>query len=111
MGELPLFDLRACCPQGLREPLDPTAAEGFARILKALGDPGRLRLLSLIRSAGEACACDLVEPLGLSQPTVSHHLKVLAGAGLVHRQRRGQWVWYRADEERLNDVARALGPA
>lgn len=101
---LPLTDLRACCPDGLGSPIEREAAETLARTLKAVADPARLQLLSLIRSRGEACACDLVEPLGLSQPTVSHHLKVLTEAGLLHREQRGQWAWFRADARRLADL-------
>lgn len=75
-----------------------------------LADSTRLRLLSLIATAGEACAaCDLVEPLGVSQPTVSHHLKVLHEAGLVEREKRGRWVYYRPVPERLSVLSRALG--
>ena len=75
-----------------------------------LADSTRLRLLSLIATAGEACAaCDIVEPLGVSQPTVSHHLKVLHEAGLVEREKRGRWVYYRPVPERLSVLSRALG--
>ena len=101
---LPVVDVAACCPDGLGSPLERQAAEELARVLKAVADPARLQLLGLIRSAGEACACDLTEPLGLSQPTVSHHLKILAKAGLIHREQRGQWAWFRADEEQLRSV-------
>ncbi|HRY10900.1 MAG: helix-turn-helix transcriptional regulator [Actinobacteria bacterium] len=101
---LPVTDIRACCASGLGEPLDREQAEQLATILKALADPARLQLLTLIRSAGEACACDLTEPVGLSQPTVSHHLKVLTTAGLIRREQRGQWAWFRADEDALRDV-------
>lgn len=80
----------------------------LARLLKAVADPARLQLLALIRAAGEACACDLTEPLGLSQPTVSHHLKVLTDAGLLQRQQRGQWAWFRVADDRLRDLAAVL---
>lgn len=103
-AELPVVDIRACCASGLDAPLSREAAVQLARILKALADPARLQLLTLIRSAGEACACDLTEPVGLSQPTVSHHLKVLTAAGLIHRGQRGQWAWFRADDDALRDV-------
>ena len=81
-------------------------AKGFA----ALADPARLRLLSLIaaRDAGEVCACDLVEPIGRSQPTVSHHLKVLREAGLVEGEKRGTWVWYRLVPGALEDLRASL---
>lgn len=108
MESLPLTDVRACCPDGLSSPLERAAAESLARVLKAVADPARLQLLALIRSAGEACACDLTEPLGLAQPTVSHHLKVLTEAGLLHREQRGQWAWFRVEESRLRDLAAVL---
>jgi ArsR family transcriptional regulator len=98
---VPLMDIAACCPDGLVAPLEREVAEELAQLLKAVADPARLQLLALIRSAGEACGCDLTAPLGLAQPTVSHHLKVLAKAGLIHRQQRGQWAWFRADEQRI----------
>ena len=91
-----------CCAPVLEEPLDETEATRLA-------DPTRLRLLSLISAAGEACAaCDLVEPLGVSQPTVSHHLKVLRDAGLVSSEKRGRWVYYHSVPERLNILSRAI---
>ena len=93
----------ACCPTGLTSPLDRGTAESLARLLKAVADPARLQLLSLIRASGEACVCDLTVPLALSQPTVSHHLRVLTEAGLLHRSTRGTWAWYAVDEERLRD--------
>jgi ArsR family transcriptional regulator, arsenate/arsenite/antimonite-responsive transcriptional repressor len=85
-----------CCPQVLAAPLDEDAAERLAGALRVLADPTRLRLLSLIGAHpdGEACVCDLTSPIGLSQPTVSHHLKVLTEAGLVGREQRGRWVFY-----------------
>jgi ArsR family transcriptional regulator, arsenate/arsenite/antimonite-responsive transcriptional repressor len=97
----------ACCPSGLTSPLDRATAEQLARLLKAVADPARLQLLALIKgsSSGEACVCDLTDPLGLSQPTVSHHLKVLAQAGLVTREQRGTWAYYRHVPERLAELA------
>ena len=85
-----------CCPQVLAAPLDEGKAERLAGALRVLADPTRLRLLSLIGAQpnGEACVCDLTAPIGLSQPTVSHHLKVLTDAGLVGREQRGRWVYY-----------------
>jgi ArsR family transcriptional regulator, arsenate/arsenite/antimonite-responsive transcriptional repressor len=105
--ELPLLAGPTCCPSGLTEPMDRQSAEALAALLKAVADPARLQLLALIRAAdaGEACVCDLVEPLGLSQPTVSHHLKVLAEAGLISRQKRGTWAWYSVMPERLEEIA------
>ena len=102
---------QVCCPSLLDAPLDPDGAATLAAAFAALADPARLRLLSLIaaQSTGEVCACDLVEPLGKSQPTVSHHLKVLYEAGLVDRERRGTWVWYRVERARLAALRAALG--
>jgi ArsR family transcriptional regulator, arsenate/arsenite/antimonite-responsive transcriptional repressor len=100
----------ACCPTGLAEPLDRSTAEDLASLLKAVADPTRLQLLALIRSSegGEACVCDLTAPLGLSQPTVSHHLKVLSDAGLLERERRGTWAWYSVVPERLAELSVVL---
>ena len=100
----------ACCPAVLSAPLDDDDAERLAGALRVLADPARLRLLSLIgaTSAGEACVCDLTEPLGLSQPTVSHHLKVLAEAGLVEREQRGRWAYFRVNTEPLELLRGAL---
>jgi len=99
-----------CCPSLLGAALDPGDAAELAAAFAALADPARLRLLSLIAAqpSGEVCACDLVEPLGKSQPTVSHHLKVLYEAGLVDRDKRGTWVWYRVVPERLAGLRAAL---
>jgi ArsR family transcriptional regulator len=85
-----------CVPVSLAEPLSRSEAESLSKVLKALADPTRLQLISLIKSApgGEACVCDLTEPLDLRQPTVSHHLKVLVDAGLLKREKRATWVWY-----------------
>ena len=105
---LPLVtDVESCCASGLAEPLDRSSAEDLARLLKAVADPVRLQLLALIRSAdsGEACVCDLTAPVGLSQPTVSHHLKVLTDAGLLGRERRGTWVWYSLVPGTLDQIA------
>jgi ArsR family transcriptional regulator len=100
----------ACCPTDLNTPLSEGEAAELARAFAALADPARLRLFSLIAAQpeGEVCACSLVEPLGRSQPTVSHHLKVLYEAGLVDRERRGTWIWYRAIPSRLETLRRAL---
>ncbi len=84
-----------CCDPVLDAPLGERDALLLAGWFKVLADPARLRLLSLIAEQEEICACDLVEPLGVSQPTVSHHLKVLHAAGLVEREKRGRWVFYR----------------
>ena len=100
----------ACCTSLFDAPLEPGNAAELASAFAALADPARLRLLSLIAAqpSGEVCACDLVEPLGKSQPTVSHHLKVLYEAGLVDRDKRGTWVWYRVVPERLAALRSAI---
>ncbi len=89
------------------------AAEQLARSLKAIADPARLRLLSIVAAheGGEACVCDLVDPLELSQPTVSHHLKILVDAGLLHRDKRGVWAYYSLVPGALQAVAELLAPA
>jgi len=100
----------ACCTPLGDGALDEGAAETLAAVFKVLGDPARLRLLSMVAAAGEGevCACDLVEPIGKSQPTVSHHMSVLVDAGLVTREKRGKWAWYRLDADRLEQVRAAL---
>ena len=102
----------SCCPAVMSAPLGDDDAERLAGALRVLADPARLRLLSLISgtSAGESCVCDLTEPLGLSQPTVSHHLKVLTEAGLVQREQRGRWAYFRVNPEPLELLRGALAP-
>ena len=90
-------------------PLGEAEASALAGVLGALADPVRLRLLSIVASQREVCSCDLEGPLGKSQPTVSHHTKVLAEAGLLVGQKRGRWVWWRVDEARLAHVRKGLG--
>lgn len=99
-----------CSPVGSAQFDDVDAAE-LAKGFQALADPVRLHLLSMITSAGAdgACVCDLVEPSGRSQPTVSHHLKVLREAGLVTSERRGTWAWYFVRPERVANLKSALG--
>lgn len=103
--------ITASCPPLLAGPLDQDEAQRLATGLKVLADPARLRLLSLIQAQpdAEACVCHLTEPLGLSQPTVSHHLKVLLEAGLVERERRGSWAYYRVIPESLAALRDLLG--
>jgi ArsR family transcriptional regulator len=103
--------IAAACPPLSAGPLDATEAQRLASALKTLADPARLRLLSLIQAQpdGEACVCHLTEPLALSQPTVSHHLKVLREAGLVERERRGSWAYYRVVPEPLAALRDVLG--
>jgi ArsR family transcriptional regulator len=101
-----------CCPPVFRVPLEEDEAVELAEVLKAMADPARLRLLSIIAAApgGEVCACDLVEPLGRSQPTVSHHLSQLVRAGLISREQRGKWAWFRLNDERVAALRDCLAP-
>ena len=98
-----------CCPSVVAAPLEEAHATELAQLLGALADPVRLRLLSLVAAQVEVCSCDLEAPLGKSQPTVSHHTKVLANAGLLIGEKRGRWVWWRVEPSRLEAVRRALG--
>jgi ArsR family transcriptional regulator len=102
-----------CCPPLVDEPLQAVAAAELARGFKALGDPVRLRLLSLIASAtyGEVCVCDLNAPFEVTGPTISHHLKVLREAGLIQGERRGTWIYYRIVPTALTDLSRLLDAA
>jgi ArsR family transcriptional regulator len=97
-----------CCPSLLAAPLAEDDADDLARVFAALGDPVRLRLLSLVADAGEICSCELLAPLGKSQPTVSHHTKVLTEVGLIEGEKRGRWVWWRIVPERVAAVRDAL---
>ena len=101
-----------CCSPVTGGELDEEAAAALAKVFKALGDPTRVRLVSLIAASegGEACICDLTAPVGLAQPTVSHHMKLLADAGLITRTQRGKWAYYRIVPEALAAAARALAP-
>jgi ArsR family transcriptional regulator, arsenate/arsenite/antimonite-responsive transcriptional repressor len=101
----------ACCAPLLREPLRPDQAADLARILKALAEPTRLRLVSMVAAheGGEACVCDLTEPLGLTQPTISHHLKILVEAGILSRDKRGVWAYYALVPETLQALGAVLG--
>jgi ArsR family transcriptional regulator len=105
-------DLAACCSPVTGGLVSDEAAETLARMFKALGDPTRVKLLSLIAAApaGEACICDMTEPVGLSQPTVSHHMKLLVDAGLATREQRGRWAYYRVAPDGLRALAGALAP-
>lgn len=111
--ELPVLtqpDAEPCCMPLTHDVLKPADAEALSRQFAALADPVRLRLLSLLANAegGAVCACDLVEPVGKSQPTVSHHLKVLADAGLIAGERRGRNVWYATVPASLEMLRRVL---
>src|SRR5712691_6488596 len=101
----------ACCPPLSARALSPQQAEQIAPLLKALADPVRLRLMSLVAShpGGEACVCDLNDAFDLTQPTISHHLKVLHEAGLLERDKRGVWVYYRARTQALASLGTLIG--
>jgi ArsR family transcriptional regulator len=100
----------ACCAPLVREPLTAAEADQLAATMKALADPTRLRLLSIVAASkdSEACVCDLIEPVGLSQPTVSHHLKILTTAGFLTRSKRGTWAYFTLVPGALDRVSRLL---
>jgi ArsR family transcriptional regulator len=102
----------ACCPPLVDGPIDAERADELAALLKALADPVRLRLVSIIAASpdGEACACDLPGLLDRSQPTISHHLSQLVMAGIVDREQRGKWAWFRLRPERLSALCTILAP-
>jgi ArsR family transcriptional regulator, arsenate/arsenite/antimonite-responsive transcriptional repressor len=99
-----------CCASVLTSSLDPVQAAELALGFTALADPVRLQVLSILAASptGEVCVCDFVEPVGKSQPTVSHHLKILSQAGLIHGERRGKWVWYSLNRQRLSGLRAAI---
>jgi ArsR family transcriptional regulator len=101
-------DRAGCCASVLAAPLDEASAVSTARRFAALGDPVRLRLLSMIATSGEVCSCELTAPLGRSQPTISHHTKILADAGLIEGDKRGRWVWWRVVPDAMADLRQAL---
>lgn len=111
--QLPVIDraVAACCAGPGATPLERDEAQALAGLLKAVADPARLQILMTIRCrpGQEICACDLPDVVGLSQPTVSHHLKVLTEAGLLTRERRGSWAWFTLVPERLEQIARVFG--
>ncbi len=102
--------IEACCEPVLVEPLEPSEAGELAAAFKMLADPTRLRILSIVANApgGEVCACDLPAALDRSQPTVSHHLSLLVDAGLLVREQRGKWAWFRVDPDRIAVLRDAL---
>jgi ArsR family transcriptional regulator, arsenate/arsenite/antimonite-responsive transcriptional repressor len=106
-------ELAACCSPVTGGVVSDETAEMLARMFKALGDPTRVKLLSLIAAAdgGEACICDMTERVGLSQPTVSHHMRLLVEAGLAMREQRGRWAYYRVIPQVLQSLAVALAPS
>jgi ArsR family transcriptional regulator, arsenate/arsenite/antimonite-responsive transcriptional repressor len=103
-------DADTCCTPLASETIDPTRADDLAKKLKALADPTRLRLVSIVAaSEGDgACVCDLIEPVGLSQPTVSHHLKILMEAGFLTRSKRGTWAYYKLVPGALGELSQLL---
>jgi ArsR family transcriptional regulator len=107
---LPLTDVTACCAPLTRETISADNAESLARTLKAIADPARLRLISMVAAHedSEACVCDLTEPLGLGQPTVSHHLKILVDAGIFTRDKRGTWAYYKLVPGALDSIGNLL---
>lgn len=98
-----------CCASLTEAPISESDAAELSRVLAALSDPVRLRLLSLVAAQTEVCSCDLEGPLGRSQPTISHHTKVLAQAGLIAGEKRGRWMWWRVEPDRLAAIRKALG--
>ncbi len=105
-----LLEILECSPPLAREPLDAEQAAGVARVFKALGDPVRLRIVSIVasRAGGEVCVCDITGAFELSQPTISHHLKVLKEVGLLTSERRASWVYYRLVPETLGELSALL---
>lgn len=99
-----------CCQPILGTVLSAEEADELALTLKALADPVRLRLVSLVATAGEACACDFPSILGKSQPTVSHHLTLLVKAGILQREQRGKWAWFRVNESQMESIRTTIGP-
>jgi ArsR family transcriptional regulator, arsenate/arsenite/antimonite-responsive transcriptional repressor len=98
-----------CCGSVIEAPLSEADAVVLSQVLAALADPVRLRLLSVVAAQDEVCSCDLEEPLGRSQPTVSHHTRILSEAGLITGDKRGKWTWWTVVPDRLADIRRALG--
>lgn len=111
MLQLTPVEAVACCSPLVREPLTEEQAERITPLLKAIADPVRLRLVSLVASHvdGEACVCDLNDAFDLSQPTISHHLKVLHEAGLLDRSKRGVWVYYKVNQQAMSHLGALLG--
>jgi ArsR family transcriptional regulator, arsenate/arsenite/antimonite-responsive transcriptional repressor len=110
--QLPMVTMEACCSPLARDPLSQEQAVELSRLFKAMADPVRLRLLSLIAShaGGEACVCDLTDAFDLTGPTISHHLKVLRECGLIDGERRGTWIYYRVHPEVLARLSAVLVP-
>jgi ArsR family transcriptional regulator, arsenate/arsenite/antimonite-responsive transcriptional repressor len=111
VASLPTSDTDLCCASLTEAPLSEPEAAELAKVLSAIADPVRLRLLSIVAGHEEVCSCDLEGPLERSQPTISHHTRVLSEAGLIVGDKRGRWMWWRIDPDRLGAVRRALGGA
>jgi ArsR family transcriptional regulator, arsenate/arsenite/antimonite-responsive transcriptional repressor len=110
-GSLALGDAtdEMCCTPLTRASLSQVGADELAPLFAALGDPVRLRLLSIVAAEGEVCSCNLEGPLGKSQPTISHHTRILAAAGLIEGDKRGRWTWWRVRPDRLAQLRTLLG--
>jgi ArsR family transcriptional regulator len=106
---IPVIDVGACCSPVTGGVLDDQAATDLAGLLAALADPVRLKMFSMIAASGEVCSCDFQGPLGKSQPTISHHTRVLAAAGLIEGEKQGRWTIWRIVPEQLDALRRALG--
>jgi ArsR family transcriptional regulator len=106
----PLTVLESCCSPVIGQLLSQAEAEQLATALKAIADPARLRLISILAAAdgGEVCVCDLTGPVGLSQPTVSHHLKILVDAGILTREQRGKWAYYKLVRDSLDTLGQLI---
>lgn len=100
----------SCCSPIAAQSLTARQADDLAQVFSALGDAARLRILSIIASAGEVCSCALEAPLDKSQPTISHHTRILAEAGLIMGERRGRWMWWRVVPERMRLISQVLAP-
>jgi ArsR family transcriptional regulator len=109
MAKAPDSDTASCCPPITAGQLSESDAGELAALFSALSDPVRLRLLSIVAAEGEVCSCNLETPLGKSQPTISHHTRVLADAGLIVGERRGRWTWWRVAPEEINRLRETLG--
>lgn len=105
---IPVVEVGACCSPVTGGVLDDREAEDLAGLLAALADPVRLKMFSMIATSGEVCSCDLQEPLGKSQPTISHHTRILAAVGLIQGEKQGRWTVWRIVPEQLEALRRAL---
>jgi len=109
LANIPVIENDLCCGSLTEAPLSETEAVELSKVLAAISDPVRLRLLSIVAGNQEVCSCDLETPLARSQPTISHHTRILSEAGLITGEKRGRWMWWRIEPGRLGAVRRALG--